>query len=281
MSVAIRGNVAVRGNVWAGQDLVSDLNSFIATTGATDTQGLINLVTYLRKQGLWDSVRFFPFKSAQNKGSGTTVYGLGGWTSNNVTLVNGPTWGAAGVAFDATDDRATWDGTGIEGLSELYCFDVQKPAAASAPNAQNYGPLSFGDLATERFFLSNVQSGLLENETIAAGIQMTLGDIRRIGTLAITWSTGALTQVVNRFAQTGTGFWQSKTSAVLITPYGTNDYRPSQVGWSTNSILNINCARNGAGYAGFVPTTRVALLLCKTSLTQAQREAITDYLDAL
>ena len=41
----------------------------------------------------------WPLRSAQNKGSGTTAYSLGGLGNYNGTLTNGPTWGTDGVNF--------------------------------------------------------------------------------------------------------------------------------------------------------------------------------------
>jgi len=46
----------------------------------------------------------WPLRSAQNKGSGTTAYSLGGLGIYNGTLVNGPTWGTSGIAFDGIND---------------------------------------------------------------------------------------------------------------------------------------------------------------------------------
>jgi hypothetical protein len=257
--------------------------SFVAATGATDTSTILALCQYLGAQGLWTSCRFFPFKSAQNKGSGTTVYGLGGWTSNNIALVNGPTWGASGVAFDATDDRATWDGTGIEGLSELYIFDRQAPTNASLADTARFSGISFGDGSanpTQRFLFSGFVTGSLSLETYSSGLT-NAADIRRFGTTQ-SWSAGADTQFVTRLAQTGSDIWRSKSTTTKVTPSGTQDYRPSQAGWTANSVVNVSALYGSiAGYSLFVATTRVALLLCKTSLTTLQRETITDYLDAL
>lgn len=260
--------------------LDADVSAFVATTGATDTATIDALARYLKAQSLWTSCRFFPFKSAQNKGSGTTVYGLGGWTSNNIALVNGPAWGANGVAFDATDDRGTWNGTGIEGLSELYLFDRQSPTGASLADNTRWSAASFGDNATNKFLTFGFATGLLTGETTVIASFNAVTNIR-MGT-SQAWSAGASTQFVYRAAQTGSDIWLSKAATTKVTPAGTpQDYRPSAVTWSTDSILNIGAQKNGAAYSISAATTRVALLACKTSLTQAQRETITDYLDAL
>jgi hypothetical protein len=52
-----------------------------------------------KELGLWDAMVCWPLRSAQNAGTGTTAYSLGGLGTFNGTLVNSPTWGAAGVAL--------------------------------------------------------------------------------------------------------------------------------------------------------------------------------------
>lgn len=257
--------------------------AYIAATGATDTAKLEVLVRYLRTQSLWDHVRFASFKSAQNKGSGTTVYALGGWTSNNITLVNGPTWGAGGVSFDATDDRATWDLTGIGALTTLHIFSRQAPVGASSTSSNTFGREGFGNQKTGGAYLINtLLSSYLTGETVAGGVSNNT-DHRRIGTSSITWTAGEDLCLVAKYSSTGGGLWKNKTeaSSYLKSPADVTDLSPAVTAWSTNSILNLNAAPADSVYAGFVATTRKSLLLCKTSLTQAQREAITDYLNAL
>lgn len=39
-------------------------------------------------------------RNRTNSGTGSTVYGLGGLTGSEMTLVNGPTWGGSGLGFD-------------------------------------------------------------------------------------------------------------------------------------------------------------------------------------
>jgi hypothetical protein len=48
---------------------------------------------------LWSSMVCWPLLSSQNAGTGTVVYSLGGLGVYDGTLVNGPTWGADGVAL--------------------------------------------------------------------------------------------------------------------------------------------------------------------------------------
>ena len=83
----------------------SDVAAFQKASGATQVGPILALVDYLKAESLWDYARFYPMKSSQNAGSGSTVYGLGGLTSNNMTLVNSPTWGSDGVTFDAASSQ--------------------------------------------------------------------------------------------------------------------------------------------------------------------------------
>jgi len=82
-----------------------DVAAFRAASGATNVTGLNRLAVYLKGQSLWDYARFYPMKSSQNAGSGSTVYGLGGLTSSNMTLVNSPTWGSDGVTFTSASTQ--------------------------------------------------------------------------------------------------------------------------------------------------------------------------------
>lgn len=77
----------------------SDVVSFVAASGATDVSGLNKFVKGVKSLGLWDSIVFWPLRSSQNSGTGTTAYSLGGLGTYNGTLINGPTWGVDGVNF--------------------------------------------------------------------------------------------------------------------------------------------------------------------------------------
>src|SRR6056297_2999065 len=67
-----------------------EVQAFAAESGATDLTGLNTLTRYLKQEGLYDNFVIYPMKSAQNAGSGATVYGLGGLNTNDMTLVNSP-----------------------------------------------------------------------------------------------------------------------------------------------------------------------------------------------
>jgi hypothetical protein len=83
-------------------DFLPETFAFAAASGATDLQPLDNLFRYVLGAGLWSNFRIYPQKSAQNSGSGSTVFGAGGLTSNNGTLIGSPTWGAGGITFNTS-----------------------------------------------------------------------------------------------------------------------------------------------------------------------------------
>jgi hypothetical protein len=265
--------------VWANLD--SDVDAFVLATGATDTTTMNALALYLKAQSLWTSCRFFPFKSTQNYATGTSVKGLGGWTSNDIALfgsVANPT--TAGRAFDATDDRGTWDGTGIELLSELYVFSRSITSAASLAENNRIGYISIGDNSIPRALFLNAGSSAITGET--TGINLNNASPTRFG-ITDAWSAVQDLQIVFRLVASGTDIWFSKSNTTDCSPQsGSLNFAPSSLGWSANSIVNISAIKNGAAYIyPSVGETRKAILFCKTSLTTLQRETITDYLDAL
>jgi len=117
----------------AGLIYDSDVAAFQKASGATQVGPLLALVDYLKAESLWDYARFFPMKSAQNAGSGSTVYGLGGLTSNNMTLVNSPTWGSDGLTFARASSQYGNAGDLFNGGDLYAAFEVS--ITASPPTA--------------------------------------------------------------------------------------------------------------------------------------------------
>jgi hypothetical protein len=76
-----------------------DARAFVQTSGATDRAAINHFVKGIRALGLWDDMVCWPLRSAQNAGTGSTAYSLGGLGTYNGTLVNGPTWGADGLTM--------------------------------------------------------------------------------------------------------------------------------------------------------------------------------------
>jgi len=82
-----------------------DARAFISTAGITDrvAKGQINaFVIGVKDLGLYNNMVCWPLRSAQNAGTGTTAYSLGGLGTFDGTLTNGPTWETDGVLFNRT-----------------------------------------------------------------------------------------------------------------------------------------------------------------------------------
>jgi hypothetical protein len=87
------------GSVFWVEEPDPDAATFIAASGATDVWNLQQFVKGVKALGLWDDMVCWPLRSAQNAGTGTTAYSLGGLGTFNGTLVGGPAWTADGITF--------------------------------------------------------------------------------------------------------------------------------------------------------------------------------------
>ena len=76
-------------------------------TSATPRQQIRDFSKGVNDLGLWNSMVCWPLRSSQNAGTGTVAYSLGGLGTFNGTLVDGPTWGADGVAGNGTSAHIT------------------------------------------------------------------------------------------------------------------------------------------------------------------------------
>ena len=76
-------------------------------TAATPRKDIRDFAKGVNDLGLWNSMVCWPLRSAQNYGSGDTVFSLGGLGTFNGTRVNGPAWANDGIDFDGSDDRIT------------------------------------------------------------------------------------------------------------------------------------------------------------------------------
>lgn len=84
-----------------------DVQAFAAESGATDLAGLNSLVKYLKAESLYDNFVIYPMKSAQNAGSGSKAFSLGGLTTNDMTFPNGGTWATTGFTIDGVNQYGT------------------------------------------------------------------------------------------------------------------------------------------------------------------------------
>jgi hypothetical protein len=84
-----------------------DAAAYFTRAGVTDATAKAQINAFvkgLKNLGFYNNIVFWPLRSTQNAGTGTTAYSLGGLGTYNGTLTNGPTWGASGITFDGTND---------------------------------------------------------------------------------------------------------------------------------------------------------------------------------
>jgi hypothetical protein len=103
-----------------------DARAFVQTSGATDRAAINHFVKGIRALGLWDDMVCWPLRSAQNAGTGSTAYSLGGLGTYNGTLVNGPTWGADGVNFNAASATNWRDGNIYSAADKSWVPSISK-----------------------------------------------------------------------------------------------------------------------------------------------------------
>ena len=103
-----------------------DARSFVNTSGAADRAVINYFVKGIKRLGLWDDMVCWPLRSAQNAGTGSTAYSLGGLGTYNGTLVNGPTWGIDGVNFtDGTNQSIQTALTLTSSEDHIYYTAIQ------------------------------------------------------------------------------------------------------------------------------------------------------------
>lgn len=79
-----------------------DVVDYFYRASITDPVAKVQIDQFVRQVkllGIWDKMICWPMVSTLNKGSGTTVYSLGGLGIYNGTMVGSPTWGYDGLAF--------------------------------------------------------------------------------------------------------------------------------------------------------------------------------------
>lgn len=242
------------------------VSAFKAESGATDVTGLNNLIKYVRSEGLIDNFVIYPMKADQNAGSGATVYSLGGLTTNDMTLVNAPTWGASGITYNGT----TQYGSIVDFLASetLTCFSCLSLTDATPIPDQC---IAANDTGTSRALYTFVlSSGALRLLRSSDG---TAGAIEAYDTAISTATTDETCYVSQWTNGGGRAFWLNKTSKSLTLSGGSaqttvfNTAEPFQFAARAGSSLMDGLGKTQAFLTGSVTTT--------------QRETITDFINAL
>jgi len=259
----------------------ADVAAFQKASDAADVTGIMDLVDYLKGQSLWDYARFYPMKSSQNAGSGSTVYGLGGLTSNNMTLVNSPTWGSDGVAFDAASSQYGNVGDIFDG-GDLTVF-ARVAYASDSPTA-NEDILGLYDGAQdERSFIFRRAGGNPGNpfQLLRASQGTFSFQTIEVNNTTDHTVTSAEECLIGQFLGSNSrSVWQGKQQLTLALQSGYSLQSSTH-----NSDLDAYFAANNSGTAANFADLRGACLLVLSGVSSAptttQRETITDLINAL
>jgi hypothetical protein len=250
--------------------------AFAAASGATDLQPLDNLFRYVLGAGLWSNFRIYPQKSAQNAGSGSTVYGAGALTANNMTLVGSPTWGTDGIVYNGT----TQCGRIVDflGTATLTVFAAVTQASADPADIEHI--ISQFSSSDNKRSITLQQAG-----TVAGGpyrlVRSSNGDggsqdvFASAGSLG---STSARTIVGQWIAGGGRALWFNNSSISVSLSVGSAQTQK----FNSDADIGFAATINVGTPASFAALTgKAAAFLEGVTLTTTQRETITNLINAL
>lgn len=88
----------------------ADAAAYFNRAGVTDATAKNQINAFVKGTkdlGIYNSMVCWPLRSAQNVGTGTTAYSLGGLGTYNGTLVNSPSWTTDGIDHTAASSQTT------------------------------------------------------------------------------------------------------------------------------------------------------------------------------
>lgn len=129
-------------------------------------------------------------------------------------------------------------------------------------------------------------TGVLSGETVSAAYTTAAGGANRLGTAGLTWAAGEdFCEVWRTAGSSATALWKNSTSQTLNLSSGTVANMAPAAGsasWTDSVVFaGLEVTAPGTLAANFYAGVYTALLLCKAALTTAQREAITNAVNAL
>lgn len=110
----------------------ADAASYFSRAGVTDATAKAQINAFVKgvkALGLWNNMVCWPSRSAQNAGSGNTVYSLGGLGTFDATKTAGITWNANGLRATTASQYATFsspfDATTLNGVSTWSVVNLE------------------------------------------------------------------------------------------------------------------------------------------------------------
>jgi hypothetical protein len=256
-----------------GRELLPETLAYATASGATDLVPLNNLFGYIISESLWNNFRIYPQKSAQNAGSGSTVFGAGALTSNNGTLIGSPTRGADGITFNtSTQLMRIADFLGSETLTVWIRRNGSILNGTSAINQVDTG-------ANQRSW------GLNESTPVADGIALTRSSTGALADQEIYRSSAnqfptSDSCIVAQWIDGGARFCWVNNASVDVTTLTSGTNQTSRLNSSADITQNARLNNNSPD--GFMGGQYTALcFLAGPTPTTTQRETITNLINAL
>ena len=151
----IKGGIRIGGFGISGYD--ADAAAYFDRAGVTDTTAKTQINAFvkgLKSLGAWNNSIVYLARSAQNKGSGSTIYSFGGLTNNtstyDATIAGSPTpiWTKSGI----TTNGGYWSATSpISGGNTTRSMIAMSQRSASTAANTEYVVLSTAGIGTKRF----------------------------------------------------------------------------------------------------------------------------------
>jgi hypothetical protein len=250
--------------------------AFAAASGATDLQPLDNLFRYVIGAGLWSNFRIYPQKSAQNAGSGSTVFGAGALTSNNGTLIGSPTWGAGGITFNTSTQLMRI--SDFLGTATLTVWVRRNGALANGGTVFAEWDLGTNERSI-RLLENTARIDAYQIDRSADGSPNTaVPGVEQFRSLADAWPTSdsiAVAQWING----GNRFVWSNNLSISIARFAGLDQTQR---FNSTADITQNCNLNNNSPTNFNGGEYTALAFLEgPEPTTTQRETITDLINAL
>lgn len=254
-----------------------DVDTFMSSSGASDVAVLNALSKYLKSQSLWEHFGIFPFASDQNFPGGTLLLGLGGITGLGLaTLVGAPPRSTYGIDL-TSGGFSVCSISGFENWTE-GCIGMRfKPADAATANLHSKYRWWFGDAILNRYLATTSGTGSLSGETFAA-LQHD-GATGASGSTTADWAIGEDMQEVTVFGVAPV-VYKNKTPYVFDLPSG-KQFTPAAIGYSGSSNIYLSAQYGNPSGTAQNTGTFNCIWFCSTTLTDSQREVITDLINLL
>ena len=251
-----------------GSGLDSDVLAFAAESGATDLSGLNDLVKYLKAESLYDNFVIYPQKSAQNSGSGSTVYSLGGLTTNNMALTGGFSWSSVGISYDGVDAMASAPDF-LAGADTTFFarMDTWTPTGGATTESL----ISHYNTASQRSLQLSSRSG---GESLVRSSDGVGFDVFTADSAASDYTVDRA-YVANFLAGTGRSLHRDKVLTAISLVTGTEKTST----FDSSADVTLMAADNSSAFS--TGTMVAASIITGVILTTLQRETITDFINAL